>query len=105
MEPRRIWLTVSNVRLRASEKDGKLLAQVQVQVQGDAGEAGENGPTWLDCWEGIVPPKGRTSPVLGAEKLYDKVVDALQNNRKVRGHVAGSDTRGVYVEEIDVRYQ
>jgi len=88
-----LWLRVTNVRLKAKRKT----AQVELQVEGDAGEAAERGPTWL-------PYYFTRNKYIGVDKVYDKVVDALQNNRKVRGLVT-CGAKGLYVKEIDVRYQ
>ena len=93
-----IWLTITNVRLRAkSEK-----ATVEVQVQGDAGEAADSGPKWLECVECT------GEPGITADKLYDKIFDALKENRKVRGRLGfGSENRvgKLVIWEVEVRYQ
>ncbi len=89
-----LWLTITNVRLKAASK-----TTVEVQVQGDAGEAADGGPTWLECKECTSDAAGIT-----AAKLYDKVVEALKNNRKVRGQLKFG-LEGLVILEVEVHYQ
>ncbi len=111
-----IWLTITNVRLSAREEKGdkksgeenvsrtnpgndkEATASVLVQVQGDAGEAADPGPSWLKCDECT----GKSG--IEADKLYDKILEALKNNRKVRGKLKCKGERLV-IKEVEVQYQ
>lgn len=106
----KLWLTITNVRLRANSEG----VQVHVQVQGDAGEAADCGPTWLECRESIVAqpavesPPANPQPHIKADKLYDKILEALQNNRNVRGKLEclkSGDAARLVIGEVDVKYQ
>ncbi|MCP4655121.1 MAG: hypothetical protein GY856_06835 [bacterium] len=85
-EVKKIWLTISNVRLTGN--------QVQVQFQGEARDDKEG--TWLPCEQTKPDP----------DKLFKIVQDALQNGRKVSGlfFLVITENR-IKIEEIRVQYQ